>query len=1226
VRGGWAGRLGAAALAGLLAASFAGSVRAADGPPPRETVLVGAGSHAGYSRVTFTWKDPATAQATVSGTTLTLHFARPFEAGLDAIARRLPDLVEGARFGDDHETVVISLKKPVTAETFAFGTSIAVDLRLPPDPDRGKAAADQAPDAPDPVHLAAAARPNGGSLILTSRDAFDATLAQKGQEVTIALPRALAAGGLAALASLKPRLAEKTVSLTLPEGAKLTRSGGGRRIVIDVAEPAALPAAGDTKPAPAQPASPAPAAAKPATPEPAKAEDKKPEDKKAAEKPPATAPTAAAKPADNKPSDTKAAEKKPRIWLAVDKGRDGRARLVLGSPSPFEAALEQKGRTASITLNGSLGAPRSLAAIADLNPEVTDTALSLTLPEGKVLQRSNRPGRVTFELVPAPPTEHPAAAAAAATPPAASPSVATPSVATRAGSLATAPRNPANPPAAPALVAAPASVKTGPILDGISLRFAPIPATAAVFRRGRALWVAFDGAATLDLTELRAHAPEIEAANQVPSPSGTVLRLQIAEGLEPSLRQADSEWIVDLQPHPATAETPLAPQTAGTPPHLHFATEAAAAPISVTDPEIGDALVIVPVRETGQGVAAEQDLVDVQVLPTIQGFAFAPRSDGVKIAAAPDGVDVTSADGLLISATSGGPRFRERRDRVFDPAAWAGEGDMLANRRALEQAIVDAKPEGRTWPRINLARFFIAAAYGPEARGVIAAIEHDDPSAMRDPSLRALRGVSLLLSDDLDAAAPDLATPLIEGDRDLALWQGALLYERGEPEAGAAAFEQGLPVLKSYPRPLRNRLSLDAAGAKIATGHDDDGLLETVLGQDPTQGQRLQALFLQGRMLANHGQVDAALHKWDEVAGGNDRASRARALFARTELQLRSGRIDRPTAIDALDQLRFSWRGGPFEFALLRRIGRLKIEDGDYRGGLASLREASVVMPNHPQAKALEQELKQAFSDVFLGPRAASIPPMKALAVYDEYKDLMPQGEQADAIIRKLADRLAAVDLLDRAAALLDEQAKTRLAGLERARVATRDALLRLLDRKPEQALAALDIPVDQSLPPELATQRSELRARALLDLGKAPDALAALNADATPAADKLRAEIAVKTQNWPEAAKVFARLAGDPPAAQPLSEEAARAVLNEAVALTLAKDHDGVAALRDKYEAAMAQTRFKDGFRIVAGADTAGASDMRELTSRLAQVSDLQSFMANYRRMVAHEDLSAIN
>src|SRR5205085_8026954 len=147
-------------------------------------------------------------------------------------------------------------------------------------------------------------------------------------------------------------------------------------------------------------------------------------------------------------------------------------------------------------------------------------------------------------------------------------------------------------------------------------------------------------------------------------------------------------------------------------------------------------------------------------------------------------------------------------------------------------------------------------------------------------------------------------------------------------------------------------------------------------------------------------------------------------------------------------------------------------------------------------------------------------------ALYHEYPDLTPAGDKGDEIIARLVDRLVGVDLLDRAAALLEKQVQFRLAGQEKARVATRLALVELLDRKPAAALATLDAATGGGdIDPNLLRQRQQLRARALLELHRADEALAILGADNSVAADQLRADIYWRGKNWGEAAKTFARL-----------------------------------------------------------------------------------------------------
>jgi hypothetical protein len=193
--------------------------------------------------------------------------------------------------------------------------------------------------------------------------------------------------------------------------------------------------------------------------------------------------------------------------------------------------------------------------------------------------------------------------------------------------------------------------------------------------------------------------------------------------------------------------------------------------------------------------------------------------------------------------------------------------------------------------------------------------------------------------------------------------------------------------------------------------------------------------------------------------------------------------------------------------------------------------------------------------------------------------------------------------------------------GAEKARTGTQLALLRLADRKPEAALKALD-DSGKDVPPELVAQRRQLRARSLAELGRSEEAIAALAGDASRDTEKLRAAIHWRAQHWGEAAKVLAGLAGAPKDGT-LDDEGSRIVLQWATALTLAGDQNGLAALRQKYAAAMEKGPNRDAFRVIAG-DVAGGGDVREVAAKIAQVSDLQNFMSGYKKLVAGRKMSA--
>ena len=84
------------------------------------------------------------------------------------------------------------------------------------------------------------------------------------------------------------------------------------------------------------------------------------------------------------------------------------------------------------------------------------------------------------------------------------------------------------------------------------------------------------------------------------------------------------------------------------------------------------------------------------------------------------------------------------------------------------------------------------------------------------------------------------------------------------------------------------------------------------------------------------------------------------------------------------------------------------------------------------------------------------MPPIDALSLFYDFRDLTPVGRRGDEMIRKLADRLVSVDLLDQAAELLQHQVDNRLQGAARAQVAVRLAVIYLMGRKPDRAIQAL--------------------------------------------------------------------------------------------------------------------------------------------------------------------------
>ncbi len=1089
----------------LLALALALPAHAAD------EVRVRAAEHdaEGFGRIAFDWPAPVTFDARIEGKTLTVHFARPLDARLDAVASHLDAYVASIRIGADHASVVAQLKRPARLHSFTDGNTIALDI------------------------IAAAAQPHPAAKTAAK------TLAKTAAK-TVTKPSRAPVAAVAAAPAAAPRGEAEAVGLRFGE------HPGYRRVVFD--------------------------------------------------------------------------------WQrAVGYGfseKDGTARLRFERPAKLDLA-------------------RLKAALPDLAPAFSTAdgagVLTLTVPAGASFRHFRSGNGIVLDVLGHAPAAAAAHSARGIVPP---PELIEPAAGTPAQEKGpplgaprplTRPQSQAMPPGA----ALPVRYALAP--QGASLRFDwPTPTAAAVFRRGPALWLVFAEARRLDLAELRrAGGDVILRADQLPEAKATVLRLVARPGLNPSVRRADNAWIVELKPQDLRADAPIPVEVradAATP-DLRFDLRGAGEPLWLVDPELGDKLAVIPAAEAGSGVGEEQDFVDLQALATVQGIALRPISDDLRVTRGDDAVEVTRPGGLLLSPAADRQLARQPGGlgRLFDFASWRGPADQpfLRKRSRLELAVASAPAAYRSKPRLALARFYFANLYAPEALGVLQAIQRDDPTLAADPSVRLMLGAANLMDGDQSDAAQELGQQSLTNEPEALLWRASLSAELGDWSVAAHGFALSANLLPRYPRELRDHFALQAAEAFLETNQPSEAqaMTQLVLKSTPSPAERAMALYLDGRRQLGQGEYNKAIELWTQAAAIDDRPSRARALYARTLAELGANKIDRAQAIKQLDRLRFAWRGDMFEFSLLRKLGELKLADGDQQGAFDALRDAATDFPDYPQSKELMKQLSEALADVFLGKGAEDVPPLKALTLYDEFKDYAPVGERGDAIVRRLVDRLVSVDLLDRAAALLEDEVTHRLTGRDKARVAAQLALIRLLDNNPAGAIKALDIDVGKDVPSELVRQRQQLRARALAQLGRNDEALAILANDTSRDADRLRADIYWRAKNWPEAAKVFARLVPPPAADGSLDTASSQLVLNWASALTLAGDQAGLEKLRQTYGKAMAASRYADAFEVVAGdGQPVAGGDPRAIANRVAQVSELQSFMANYRERLAKDKLSAIN
>lgn len=796
------------------------------------------------------------------------------------------------------------------------------------------------------------------------------------------------------------------------------------------------------------------------------------------------------------------------------------------------------------------------------------------------------------------------------------------------------------------------SSRTGPLLNFPWTR----PVAAAAFLRNGNLWLVFDRSANVDLRPIttRDWSGAINGVEQLPIPGVTVLRLAVPSGTTANFTRRNTGWqigINTIQPEQLVpketasgamvddAESPRnRPQEidvrrqldADGGARLFFAANDPSPQLVIPDPETGDMLTVVPYAGANGGVSSRRDFIELSVLPSFQGFALEMHADNLDIRRYPRGIEIASPNGLSLSAPRGADPKSGTLD-ILQFSEWRKvEGKTYAEQEENLLRRIGLSPTGqRQQNRMALAQFYAANDMQPEALGVLAKARAEQPDLERDKLYRALRGIAYLRLGRLADAANDLDSKVFDDDPDVLAYRGMLAAERDDWPAARRAFSLSGAAVAKFPPDLRANLRLTMARAWLAGGDIAAATAELqALDWDLlTRGQAAEGNYVRGLLADATNKPEDAIRYFDLAAGIGDRRARALAEFAKTDMMLTRKLIDVPQAIERMDQLRFAWRGGPYEFNLLRRLGELQFSTGDLRGGITTFRQIVKYFPKSPEVPLLSKQMSDEFAKLFLDGGAQALPPLTALALYYDYRELTPVGPEGDEIIGKLADRLVSVDLLNRAAELLEHQITYRLRGEDRSKAGARLAVVYLLDRNPDAALKSLQNTQMPNLSPAVVQERRLLEARALGDLDRFPEALNLLGQDQSPEARNLRADLHWRAKDWIAFARVVSLTLGNRHAdPAPLSPDERKQVLQLGVAYSLTNDIAALTDLRSRYEAKFRDTPDAPAFAAVASTVTRAAGDPRELAATIAQIGQYEAFMSRYRDRVAKGGLSAIN
>jgi hypothetical protein len=734
----------------------------------------------------------------------------------------------------------------------------------------------------------------------------------------------------------------------------------------------------------------------------------------------------------------------------------------------------------------------------------------------------------------------------------------------------------------------------------------PIPTSVggAVFRHGLDSFIVFDERRPVDLASLRVD-PAFGSIRLQLLPNGTMFRLRPPSGLTPSLVPEPHGWTVALLATPPH-QSPISPVI--TPDHIGFTVSQPNGVIAVADPDSGATWLVGTQREPGQGLPLARRAAEFALLPTTQGLVVEPFADSIALRMVPIGFELTGPPGgLAISPAtpmSDVLAAAGRLTRRFDFPAMPTQSLVRQLTREVGAAAA-APPQARSPKRLAAAMTMMALGLDAEAEALLQVVAEQDPQQAASPDTAGLRAIAALLAGR-PAEAGALSDPRLTGTDDIAMWRALALAtaQEGSPEA-ATAFTATAPLAFALPAAMRDRvlprvLETMIQGGEVAAA----GKLLAQRPNDPRLGYA-RALLAQA-----NGDTDAALRLYDALGRGRDQFDRARAVVRAVELRLVSGEIDAKKAADRLDKLLYVWRGDQRDLAMRERLAELRQQSGGWREALAVLRDAAADFPD--QSQEIRHRLQTTFDALLADHAADSVAPLDLITLMDENADLLPTGPEGDPLRLRLADRLLALDLPQRAAPILERLMQAAPEGEARAGIGTRLARLRLREGDTAGALAALGASSASDLPAPLFEQRALLAAAIYGKRHDTAAAMAALSPLSSAAADDARAQVQEQANDWPGVERALvAYVAKTVPETGDLTDDNRRALVRLASAASRAGDAATLAALRVREEGRIGTGPLADMFRLLTAEPVRGTSDLPRAKQEAGLVREVPAGLA---------------
>ncbi len=676
---------------------------------------------------------------------------------------------------------------------------------------------------------------------------------------------------------------------------------------------------------------------------------------------------------------------------------------------------------------------------------------------------------------------------------------------------------------------------------------------SAAYERDGRLWVIFNANAKLKIEKFQGVTNPTQLAL---SPDATFFVMDLNQTTKFAnilLYKEDNKWIVelnnqDVKPHdiPVVSKPHAAPEPRV---EVEFKSEALG-PIKFTDPYVGDDIIALTTTNSSFAVNSDYSFVDFKIKKSRQGAFVEIYTDSVETA--PKGRFIYIKGSSIIA-----PKVTRKTSNKTDDNEYTFN-DKNKNARSilsLKKYQVMGKEflekEALMWDKLrvaesedrrhiayaDLAQFYLANDFDKEAGIVINLLKQENEECTNSYLIKTIRSAIYFRNHNFaksyeTARSIDIIDVPINLRKEVRFWQTITSYMSNNAEV----FLNQIDPMPSYINEANSFISeytdffkvefglaiaeykiknKDLANAKVVLDHLAKLTSDYV---NPNQIAIVTADYFALKL-----NKPKAIEQWDKcIDDTKDQMHRARCIFSKARFLYKADEIDKTEYVKQLETVALIWRGDELEVAALKELGEMYYQLKDYINAMRSWKKIIDHFAFSPDALGLSRKVGETFINFFTKGMDEDVSHMQAAAIFYEFENLIPIGDIGDKIVMRFAEHLIALDLLDKAEALIKHQVLHRLKGYKKEIAINTLADIYISGGHPELAIEIIESgDLIDELPDEIAAHRKYLFATAYFENEQDSRALELLEGDLSKEADDIKSDIYWRKKNWKEFNKV---------------------------------------------------------------------------------------------------------